>query len=74
MAILDKLTSGGSNFTRLNGATPSIPNFKDSKVHDEYSINGKPNIPNKPSPSGLDLNGEVPLNNYRNNAPEGRTF
>lgn len=74
MAILDKLTSGGSNFTRLNGTTPSIPNFKDSKVHDEYSINGKPNIPNKPSPSGLDLNGEVPLNNYRNNAPEGRTF
>lgn len=74
MAILDKLTSGDSNFTRLNGTTPPIPNFKDSKVHDEYSINGNPNVKGKPSPSTLDLEGKVPSTNYRDNAPEGRTF
>ena len=27
-----------------------------------------------PQPSGLDLNGQKPSNNYRDNAPEGKTF
>jgi hypothetical protein len=31
-----------------------------SKLHDTYSINGNPNIVNKPNPSGLD---EIDTNN-----------
>mgnify|MGYP003644783733 CR=1 FL=1 len=53
MALLDKLTTAGSNLSGLNGGTPSIPNFAGSK---------------------LDLNGDIPASNYRDNAPEGRTF
>lgn len=74
MAILDKLKTQGSVLSNLNGGQAVVPNFKDSKLHNEYSINGKPNVPKKPSPSELDLNGEVPKSNYRDNAPEGRTF
>ena len=74
MALLDKLTVAGSNLSSLNGGTPPIPNFAGSKLHDTYSINDIPSIANKPSPSQLDLNGDVPANNYRDNAPEGRTF
>ena len=74
MALLDKLTTAGSNLSGLNGSTPSIPNFAGSKLHDTYSINDIPNIVGKPSPSQLDLDGSIPSNNYRDNAPEGRTF
>ena len=39
-----------------NGGTvqPQEPQLVVSKLHNEYSINGNPNIPNKPSPSQLD--------------------
>ena len=74
MALKDKLQTGGSPLSVLNGQTPPIPNFEGSKLHDTYSINDIPQIPNKPAPSQLDLNGEVPVSNYRANAPEGRTF
>jgi|TARA_X000001388_G_scaffold69536_1_gene58059 rhodanese-related sulfurtransferase len=40
----------------------------DSKLHDEYSINGIPNIDNKPAPSLLDLNGKTP-EKYLDNKP-----
>jgi hypothetical protein len=40
----------------------------DSKLHDEYSINGNPNIDNKPAPSLLDLNGKTP-EKYLDNKP-----
>ena len=33
---------------------PQEPQLVVSKLHNEYSINGNPNIPNKPSPSQLD--------------------
>jgi len=74
MALINKLQTGGSVLSNLNGVTPSIPNFKGSKLHDTYSINDIPTIPGKPSPSQLDLNGEIPANNYRDNSPEGRSF
>jgi len=74
MALRDKLETVGSNLSSLNGGTPPIPNFAGSKLHDTYSINDIPNIVGKPSPSQLDLNGDVPASNYRDNAPEGRTF
>ncbi len=39
-----------------NGGTvqPQEPQLVASKLHYEYSINGNPNIPNKPRPSQLD--------------------
>ncbi len=74
MALRDKLETAGSNLSSLNGGTPPIPNFAGSKLHDTYSINDIPYITGKPSPSQLDLNGDVPASNYRDNAPEGRTF
>jgi hypothetical protein len=74
MALRDKLETAGSNLSSLNGGTPPIPNFAGSKLHDTYSIDNIPNIVGKPSPSQLDLNGDVPASNYRDNAPEGRTF
>ena len=77
MGLKDKLTTGvGSVFSQGNGSTPSIPvgATNQSKLHDEYSINGNPNQVGKPSPSLLDLNGQVPANNYRDNTPEGASF
>lgn len=74
MGLKDKLLNQDSNLTNLDGTTPPIPNFKLSKRHFEYSINGNPNIPFQPSPSQLDLNGKVPSYNYKDNAPEGASF
>jgi hypothetical protein len=77
MGLLDKLTTGvGSTFSNGNGSTPSIPvgATDQSKLHDQYSINGTPNQANKPQPSTLDLNGVKPANNYRDNTPEGASF
>lgn len=44
------------NSTLGNGGVtqPQEPELIVSKLHYEYSINGNPNIPNKPSPSQLD--------------------
>lgn len=60
----------------LKGVTPTgyIPTAKNSKLHNNYSINGNPTLNNKPSPSTLDLQAQVPAYNYRANAPENRTF
>ncbi len=71
MGLLNKLTQTGSPLSRANGATPPTPvgATDQSKLQDTYSINGNPNIPNKPSPSVLDLNGGTPSNQYRNTAP-----
>tara|TARA_B100001173_G_C16021261_1_gene562192 strand:- start:1220 stop:1453 length:234 start_codon:yes stop_codon:yes gene_type:complete len=77
MGLLDKLTTGvGSTLSNGNGSTPSIPvgATDQSKLQDTYSINGIPNVPNKPQPSTLDLDGVVPANNYRDNTPEGASF
>ncbi len=73
-SLLNKLTVGGSVLSELDGSTPTVPDFTLSKLHDTYSINDIPFIADKPSPSQLDLNGEIPTNNYRDNAPEGMTF
>jgi hypothetical protein len=77
MGLLNKLISGvGSLLSNGNGATPPTPvgATPQSKLQDTYSINGTPNVPNKPQPSTLDLDGVVPANNYRDNTPEGASF
>ena len=42
MGLLDKLTTGQSNLTGLNGATPEVAEFSISKLHDTYSADGTP--------------------------------
>jgi|TARA_R110000744_G_scaffold138862_1_gene249754 hypothetical protein len=73
-SLLNKLQNAGSTLSGLDGATPTVPDFALSKLHDTYSINDIPVIPNKPSPSQLDLNGVTPTYNYRDNTPEGSSF
>lgn len=56
---------GGSTYSNLNGADPTLTNQRLSKLHFEYSINNNPHIEPKyvgfPKPSQLDLNGVNPL-------------
>jgi hypothetical protein len=64
MGLLNKLTvNPGSVFSQGNGSTPPTPvgATPQSKLQYTYSINGIPNVPNKPSPSNLDLDGVNPL-------------
>lgn len=56
MALLDKLKSSGSPLSGLNGETPKVPVFKDSKLHNTYSTTGNPSLKSKPEPSLLDIN------------------
>ena len=69
MSILNKLNQQGSPLSRNNGATPSTPNFADSKLHDTYSVNGDPSLNGKPQPSQLDLDGATP-SKYLDNPPQ----
>jgi hypothetical protein len=68
MALKDSLTKTNLG---LGGVTPSKFGdiAKQSTLHDQYSINGKPNLSNKPTPSILDLNGATPAK-YLDNLPE----
>jgi len=47
----------------------NVPELVVSKLHNEYSINGNPNIINKPKPSILDLDGKAP-SKYTDNLPK----
>ncbi len=71
MALINKLPNSNLG---LKGTTPD--KFGDtadqSRLHYEYSLNGRPNLPGNPNPSQLDLNGKIPFNNYKDNAPEGQ--
>lgn len=70
MSLKNKLANDGSPLTKYDGATPpTMPGAKEqSKLHNQYSINGNPNVPLKPSPSTLDLNGITP-SKYTDNLP-----
>ena len=54
--------------------TPTTVEQQLSKLHNEYSITGNPNIKSKPSPSRLDLGGVAPQvpgkTPYLNNLPK----
>lgn len=70
MSLKNKLANDGSPLTKYDGATPpTMTGASDqSKLHNQYSLNGNPNIPLKPSPSTLDLNGLTP-SKYTDNLP-----
>ena len=71
MGILTKLTTQGSNLSNLNGATPPTMNgaSDQSKLHNQYSVNGVPIVVSKPNPSTLDLDGKTP-SKYLDNPPK----
>jgi len=71
MGLLDKLTQDGSNYSQFDGQTPPPLNIdvQGSTLHNQYSINGTPNMTGFPTPSLLDLNGETPPR-YLDNPPQ----
>lgn len=75
MGLLDKLTSGTSQLTGLDGSTPNTPNFQQSTLHKEYSTIGDPDAANVvpengilPLPSTLER-AVTPQDKYLNNLP-----
>ena len=75
MGLLNKLTSGTSQLTGLNGTTPDTPNFQQSTLHREYSTIGDPNASSVapengilPLPSTLERS-VTPQQKYLNNLP-----
>lgn len=66
MSLLNKLKEKGSTLSSLNGSTPQTPDFSQSKLHNDYSINGKPSLVNKPQPSRLD---PIKISKYTDNLP-----
>tara|TARA_R110001592_G_scaffold90727_1_gene266413 strand:- start:6717 stop:6989 length:273 start_codon:yes stop_codon:yes gene_type:complete len=61
-SLLNKLESGQASNQSFNGQTPTTPDFQQSTLHNEYSINGDPLNNGRfiPAPSQLDINGVVP--------------
>lgn len=76
MGLLDKLTSGKTQLSGLNGQTPSVTNFQQSTLHKDYSIVGKPNAQEvKPENGVLPLPSTLeravsPQDKYLNNLPK----
>jgi len=72
MGLKDLLQNQGSNLTKYNGVTPpTLPGASSqSKLHNEYSINGNPLVKSTMtiSPSNLDLDGITPPK-YTDNLP-----
>lgn len=60
MALLDKYNQNISTLSGPQSPTTPVGATAESKLHDQYSLNGNPKLKNKPSPSILDLNGTSP--------------
>lgn len=74
MALLDKYNQRTSTLSGPQSPKTPVGATAESKLHDEYSLNGAPNVKAKPSPSVLSLKGTTPTNSYKNTAPEGASF
>ena len=87
MSIEEKLKKEGSTFSRADGRDPQkydgVSRLEQINLFDsELDLNGitpekydrQDRLSSSLSKSRLDLDGQVPKNNYRDNAPEGRTF
>lgn len=66
MAILG--TEVTSTLSKGGQTQNNFDALRDSKLHNEYSINGIPNVKGQPNPSALDLDGIVPPK-YLDNKP-----
>lgn len=71
MGILNKLENQGSDYTKYDGATPQFTpgSNPQSRLHNQYSINGNPSLLIKTQPSTLDLDGKTP-EKYLDNPPK----
>ena len=67
MAILG--TQVTSTLSTKGETQNNLDKLQNSKLHNEYSINGIPKDKEKPSPSGLDLEGITPAK-YVDNKPQ----
>jgi hypothetical protein len=65
MAILG--TELTSTLSTKGETQNNLDKLQNSKLHNEYSLNGNPNIDRKPTPSVLD---DFPINKYVENKPE----
>jgi hypothetical protein len=65
MAILGQ--EKNSTFSQKGISPNNIPGLQSSKVHNQYSINGNPNLVNKPTPSKLD---PEKINKYLDHLPK----
>jgi hypothetical protein len=78
-SLLKMYDAGGNPLAGVGSpATPGTPNFQVSTLHDEYSLDGDPNVlqvkPNNgslPEPTKL---ANLDPKTYKNNAPEGASF
>jgi hypothetical protein len=74
MSLLDKLLSGQSLGTSLNGASPPRPSFQLSTLHNQYSTIGDPTANavrplNGVLPQPSQLEKQQPPIKYLNNLP-----
>jgi hypothetical protein len=62
MGLLDKLQKQGSTLSKYDGISPpkAEAGLRISVLHNEYSVNGTPELGNKPAPSSLDWDGKTP--------------
>tara|TARA_Y100001972_G_scaffold101329_1_gene126155 strand:- start:7513 stop:7770 length:258 start_codon:yes stop_codon:yes gene_type:complete len=75
-SLIDKLRIDGSDLSRNNGETPVTPDFAESTLHKEYSLEANPsklevrprtgNLPEATSLSNFDS-----IEKYKDNLPEG---
>ena len=65
MAILG--TQVTSTLSTKGETQNNLDKLANSKLHNEYSLNGNPNIDGKPTPSVLD---DRPITKYVDNKPE----
>jgi hypothetical protein len=75
MSLKKQLLKTGSPLSKNNGGdSPAPGTSKQSRLHDEFSLNGNPLIQPTykgfPKPSTLDLNGLKPKNSYDQTAPD----
>jgi hypothetical protein len=68
MRIFKKLESGDSTLSGLNGSYPTPEDQQLSKLHFDYSLDGKPYVKGEPQPT--QLAGEISEGDkYMNNQP-----
>lgn len=53
MSVKEKLLAGESSLTGLNGAVPQVVDQQLSTLHNQYSLDGNPNMNNLPNPTSL---------------------
>jgi len=72
MALLDKFNQGETTLNYKGSNPSSISSDPSSTLHNEFSINGKPSLTSRPSPSRLDLNGSRPQEYSKKGPTDGR--